>query len=102
MTKRAQPSQDPGFSAGTRTRLNMGAVASVGNPSAGQTVSQPSHAATAATAPRIPLMASTVSPVSIADHDPEVVPMGARWQGILKGQSPLALSQRFGLRLFSL
>jgi adenylate cyclase len=28
--------------------------------------------------------------------------MGARWQGILKGESPLALSQRFGRRLFSL
>lgn len=28
--------------------------------------------------------------------------MGARWQGILKGESPLALSQRFGRRVFSL
>jgi len=29
------------------------------------------------------------------------VPMSARWLGILKGESPLALSQRFGRRAFS-
>jgi adenylate cyclase len=28
--------------------------------------------------------------------------MGPRWQGILKGESPVALTQRFGRRLFSL
>jgi adenylate cyclase len=28
--------------------------------------------------------------------------MGARWQGILKGESPMAFPQRFGRRLFSL
>jgi len=32
----------------------------------------------------------------------DIVPMGPRWQGILRGESPIAFTQRFGRRLFSL
>src|SRR5436190_13608212 len=56
----AQPNQEPdGSSLGTSTLLNMGAVASVGKPSAGQIVSQPSQAAIAATTPNPSTTASS-------------------------------------------
>jgi len=51
MSKRAQPSQNPGSSAGTTIRLNIGAVASVGKPRAGHTVNQPIQAAIPASPP---------------------------------------------------
>ena len=51
----AQPSQEPdGSSLGTSTLLNMGAVASVGKPSAGQIVSQLSGEAVVARQDEIP------------------------------------------------
>jgi adenylate cyclase len=41
---------------------------------------------------------STAQPTDELD----VVPMSRRWQGILKGESPLAVGERIGRRLFSL
>lgn len=38
----------------------------------------------------------------MSTDDPDVVPMSRRWQGILKGESPLAVGERVGRRLFSL
>ena len=100
MSNRAQPSQDPGSSLGTKSRLSMPAVASAGKPRAGQIASQPTQATSAANVPKA-LPTITSSPgVSTGDRD--LVPMSQRWQGILKGESPLAISQRVGRRLFSL
>ena len=100
MSKRAQPSQDPGSSRGTRTRFNMAAVPKVGKPSAGQTVNQPSQAMIPAGAPKALTTAPSLPTVST--DDPDLVPMSARWLGILKGDSVMALPQRVGRRLFSL
>jgi adenylate cyclase len=38
----------------------------------------------------------------VSTDDLDIVPMSARWLGILKGESPVALGHRLGRRLFSL
>jgi adenylate cyclase len=78
----------------------MAAVAKVGKPNAGQIVNQPTQATTPATAPDSRTTGPSWRAVSTDDLD--VVPMSARWLGILKGESALALTQRLGRRFFSL
>jgi adenylate cyclase len=73
-------------------------VANDGNPNAGQSVSQPSQAAIPASTPDPLNTASSSLPLSTGD----VVPMSLRWQGILRGESPLALGRRVGRRIYSL
>ncbi len=82
----------------------MAAVANEGKPSDGQTVSQPSQAVIPASAPKPLVIDPSLRAVSTAQPTDEldVVPMSRRWQGILKGESPLALGERVGRRLFSL
>jgi adenylate cyclase len=78
----------------------MAPVAKVGKPSAGEIESQPTQLTTAASAPNTLPTAPSLRAESTGDADP--VPMSARWQGILKGESPMAISQRVGRRVFSL
>jgi hypothetical protein len=84
----------------------MAAGPSDGKPRAGEIENQPTQAnAPTSEANALPTAPSSLagSTTPLVDMTPgEFVRMDARWRGILRGESPLAMGQRVGRRVFSL